>query len=139
MPWRRDRGTIPQRQNGVCTMTEVQAAIAEFMDGQAAWRSSIAAEYPEDRRNAQASDALDRLADYIRGLPDDDERLVNIGHMAFMDGMFDPGPDASREIGRFGFNGPPPSADEVDQYVTELGSLVLTSLTQLAKDADVLE
>jgi hypothetical protein len=77
--------------------------IGEYMRERSNWRASKAEEYPEDPRNLQAADGLEKLADYVESLPLTDERIVSLAG-CIMDGIFMPGPEASQAISRFRFN-----------------------------------
>ena len=63
--------------------------------------------------------ALERLADYVRGLPDDDERLLLIGTLAVRGGELMPGPATEHALSRFTGG----SAEECDVFLTQLSHI----------------
>jgi hypothetical protein len=87
-------------------VTTAQQAIADHFHDQARWRSEKAAEYPEDHRNARCADGLEDLAEYVLGLPADDERLIELAAIGVREGLFSPlpGDSAAYAIGRFRFD-----------------------------------
>lgn len=64
---------------------DVRLALAELLDSQAGWRSEKAREYPDDNRNECAADAMQALADYVRQLPSDDQRLRDLDSISMGD------------------------------------------------------
>ena len=50
--------------------------LVDYLEYQAAWRNEKAEEYPEDGRNKRSADGLTEFADYLRGLPDNDEDIA---------------------------------------------------------------
>ena len=69
-------------------------------------------------RLAHAS-ALEVLATCIRGLPDDDERLLLLGTLAVREGEFAPGPATEHTLSRFSGA----SVDECDQFLSQLSHI----------------
>ena len=86
----------------------IQDFLADYVDEQAAWRDSKAAEYPEDERNARCAEGLRELADYIRRLDPNDSILsrVDESHDDAGTGTFMPGEVTAGLISRFRFNIP---------------------------------
>lgn len=56
-----------------------QSALAGYFRAQAEWRLAKAEEYPDDSRNWRSAEDLNRLAEYVELLPDDDPRIVAAG------------------------------------------------------------
>ena len=75
---------------------------------------------------AEHAAALELLADVVRELPEDDERLLMLGTFAVRHGQFAPGPAADHALTRFAST----SREVCDTF--------LTSLIQIARD-DALE
>jgi hypothetical protein len=69
------------------------------------------------QRSRRSAEGLRELANYIAGLPDDDERLVRLRKLAFAGGEFDPGPALLNELGRFRFHEP---AQQVETFVDRM-------------------
>jgi hypothetical protein len=63
--------------------------------------------------------ALERLADYVRDLPGDDERLLLLGTLAVGGGELTPGPATEHALSRF----MGASAEDCDVFLTELGHI----------------
>jgi hypothetical protein len=63
--------------------------------------------------------ALELLADYVRDLPEDDERLLLIGTLAVRGGELTPGPATDHAISRF----TGASAQECDAFLTQLSHI----------------
>lgn len=57
-------------------------------------------------RSHRSAEGLRELASYIRGLPDDDERIARLTRLAFSGEYFDPGASLLNELGRFRFHDP---------------------------------
>lgn len=82
--------------------------LARMLEPQADWRRAKAAEYPEDERNARASDSLHDFMAWIRALPGDDPRTKALSSvLTYHDAGL--GEESSREVSRYGFDGKPPS------------------------------
>ena len=47
------------------TIDEVKTWLSERLEGNAAWRHKKAVEYPNDRRNVEAAESLERLANDV--------------------------------------------------------------------------
>ena len=92
-------------------------AIAAYLTQVADWRRRKAEEFDRDARNLRTADALEELADYVRGLPADDERLLALDRLAMEGEVFAPGQMTSYEIGRFRFFSDEPS---LDAFLTNL-------------------
>jgi hypothetical protein len=91
-------------------VTGAAGLIADYIEDQARWRDQKAVEYPEDARNGASAEGLKKLAEYVRGLPDDDQRLATLFVLEATDidgerlAIFTPSTHVSREISRFCFN-----------------------------------
>jgi hypothetical protein len=86
-------------------------AIVNYFLEQAKRRNQQAAESPDDARSAQGAAALRGLTGYVLRLPEDDERLRELGALAVRDGVFTPFEEGQRLISRYGFDDPDPDAD----------------------------
>lgn len=58
---------------------DIRTVIADRLEHQAQWRLEKALEFPDDDRNVRAASAMMSTAEYVRGLPDNDVRLVFLG------------------------------------------------------------
>lgn len=87
-------------------------SIARRIDAIAEWRAErefqdMLGLGPEAAaRSRRSAEGLRELANYVAGLPDDDERLARLRELAFGGGEFDPGPTLLNELGRFRFHEP---------------------------------
>lgn len=92
---------------------QVAKVLADYVDGEAAFREETAAEHPEDGRNARSARGLRDLAAYIRDLPTDDERLERIAEVhrvaSYDEDVLFPGEAAT--LGQFRFRDPRESMD----------------------------
>ena len=84
-------------------------------------RQRAAAPIAASRQEAHAY-ALELLADLIRALPDDDERLLMLSTLAVRDGQFVPGASTEHGLSQFAAT----SREACDRF--------LTSLVQVARD-----
>lgn len=87
-------------------MVDVRAAIVERIRAVGQWRRERALYDPTvaaDPRQRRSATGLDELANFIAGLPADDERLQALHRLAFQGDMFDPGASLLTELGRFRF------------------------------------
>jgi hypothetical protein len=86
----------------------MREALAVLFDSEAGWREVQAGEYLDDERNAASAAALHEVAEYVRGLPDDDERLLDLEAMDFDDdygaGVLTFDEEERRLTSRHGFN-----------------------------------
>jgi len=96
-----------------------------------------AAEHPDDSRNESSAHGLDELAAFVRGLADDDERLIELGALGFRDGLWiPPSADAAgHAISRFRFDRRDQSCD---LFLTQLVPLVGDDAIRQAQFADEL-
>lgn len=67
--------------------------------------------------HAEHTRALESLASLVRGLPDDDERLLLLGTLAVRGGKFVPGPATEHAL--LHFTGT--STEDCDAFLTQLG------------------
>jgi hypothetical protein len=96
-----------------------RAAFADFLYGQAEWRGARAREWPEDPRNQRSADALRALASWVMALPEDDERLRELGACFTDEGPFLPvGDDLARFAARYGFSFPADPDRFMNSFVT---------------------
>jgi hypothetical protein len=82
------------------------------VEGSAEWRANKAKQYPDDIRNINSAQSLERLAEKLRALPDNDENVV--AYEAAMDRLVDSDANQTSNgelvehenayIGRFGFD-----------------------------------
>lgn len=107
------------------TRDDIRECIADRLDGQAEWRDEVAKEHPDDERNVSAAEAMRACAAYVRDLPADDPRLVeldsvSLGMSPFMFrgriGAID-FEDESRLWGQIGFHDFWSPSDYLDQIV----------------------
>jgi hypothetical protein len=127
------RGNRPQRvspQDDLALERAVYAAydqgtvagfLAQELYSTAAWRESIAADYPDDNRNLRAAEHLADLARQLLALPGEDPRILRLEHAVQAIADANDGLPATSEITRtIGFTGGYPSLDELlDRYVQE--------------------
>lgn len=86
-------------------------SLATFIREQADWRRSLARKFPNDRRNAPAIDALEKLAVYVEQLDASDAEVKRIVVLApFADDQtFHAGPNALKLVSRHGYLEPVPA------------------------------
>ncbi len=97
-----------------------QRSMAEFCLATAAWRRRKAEEYDRDQRNVRTAGALEDLADYVRKLPADDLRLVELQRLTGQGDDFAPDQRVLYEIGRFRFHHPEVGLDPFLDTLVEL-------------------
>jgi hypothetical protein len=95
-------------------------SIAEFCRTTAAWRRRKAEEYDRDARNLRTAAALEELAEHIRALPVDDERLVELHRLTAEGDEFRPDQRVLYELGRFRFHHPEAGLDPFVDTMVEL-------------------
>ena len=97
--------------------------IVDYLEDKAAWRQDKAEESPEDYRNQRCAEGLYQLAEYVRGLLDDDERLRELLMLCATESgggpldVFMPGQTVDYAVSRFRFDRPD---DNCEQFITEL-------------------
>ena len=106
-------------------------AIVNYFLEQAKSRNQKAAEYPEDARNAQGAAALRGLTGYILRLPEDDERIRELGTLAVRGGVFMPFEEGQRIISRYGFDDPKADADG---FLTGLAAVTRREAVRFARE-----
>lgn len=79
-------------------------------------------EAPAAENLAQRAHAFELLAELVRSLPEDDERLLTLGTLAVRHGQFMPGPATEHALGEFSGA----SREACDAF--------LTSLVRIARD-----
>jgi uncharacterized protein YbjT (DUF2867 family) len=65
---------------------------------------------------AQHAHALQRLAEFVRGLAEDDERLLTLGTLAVRDRRFVPGPGTEHALTQFSGD----TREQCDAFLTQL-------------------
>jgi len=101
----------------------IRDAIADRLEGQAEWREAAAREHPNDERNLAAAEAMRATAQYVRELPDDDYRLVELDSLSVgispfvFDGEVDHD-DENRLWGQLAFNYIGSPSDHLDAIYT---------------------
>jgi hypothetical protein len=114
--------------------------IADYIEDQARWRDQKAVEYPEDARNEAAAEGLRKLAEYVRGLPDDDQRLATLFVLEATDidgeplAVFSPSTHVSREISRFCFNH---QSEDYGGFLEELIPWAIEDRQELHRDTAI--
>lgn len=104
--------------------------LAEAIEDKAQFRSQKAYEYAHDSRNKQSADGLQRLAAWVRTLPDDDASLVHIRDSVQGDEVIYWPVDeagislAERMLLRFDFNGPPSTPEGFGVFLADLAQTV---------------
>jgi hypothetical protein len=78
-------------------------------------RQRVTAPAAAERLEAHAQ-ALDLLAELVRSLPDDDERMLVLGTLAVRGGQFAPGPGTEHALSQFEAT----SRDACDRFLTNL-------------------
>jgi hypothetical protein len=78
-------------------------------------RQRVSAPAAAERLEAHAQ-ALDLLAELVRSLPDDDERMLVLGTLAVRGGQFAPGPGTEHALSQFEAT----SRDACDRFLTNL-------------------
>lgn len=102
-------------------------AIAERIARIADWREERAFQDmlglgPEAAARSNRSAAgLRELADHVRSLADDDERVARLTRLTFSGETFDPGAALLNELGRFRFHDPNSSMEQFVTFMVELG------------------
>jgi hypothetical protein len=69
------------------TPEQEREAVATAILIQAGWMRHQADEHPDDRRWATGAEGVERLAAYVRGLPDGDERLRALSNRTRLPGL----------------------------------------------------
>lgn len=106
---------------------ERRARLAAAVLAEGEYRRRLTRRYPDDRRNADAADALRRLAVHILALPDDDPDVADLATLALDtdDGAALFGPGVRRLISRFGFA----PSDHPEDFI---GTLIAPVVEELA-------
>lgn len=98
--------------------TTIQVLIAEYLIQIANWRRSRYQDDLRDDRNLRSAEAIEELGQFVRGLPDDDERVVQLDRLWRRGEQIEVGQQAAYEIGRFRFFAPETELNAfVDQIV----------------------
>jgi hypothetical protein len=121
-------------------VTGTAEMIADYIEDQARWRGQKAADYPGDARNEASAEGLKKLAEYVRALPDDDQRLATLFVLEATDtggesrDIFSPGPQVSRTISRFCFNY---HSENYGMFLYDLIPGAIEDRRELCRDADI--
>ena len=105
------------------------------------WRELKAAEYPDDDRNASCAADLRELADFVRSLPDDDERVDRLVCLCTRDdqgndlGVFVPGDELDYCVSRFGFHNP---SEDPDRFLSQLVKIAVSDEVRYAEEHSLL-
>ena len=85
--------------------TASRQRLADYLYEQARWRDLNAEEHPEDDRNRRSAEGLRSLANHVRNLDEDDERLYVLAALdTDHDEAFQPGAEAERLTRRYHFD-----------------------------------
>ena len=105
--------------------------IADYLDSVALWRRRRAQEEPHEMRHRRSTATMERLAAYVRSLPDDDVRIQAIGRTTREGEQMVPGPILANAVARFGF-----FEDEVseDALVQRMAELAMEDVGQAGRD-----
>jgi hypothetical protein len=105
--------TLGVSRKGAVVQRRMQEMLVEQIEQQSWWRQQKAQEYPEDERNMRAPLGLGELANYVRGLPPDDEVLVTLErwHDDYGTGVMNLGEQSSTVLSRFRFDRPNEQCD----------------------------
>ncbi len=98
----------------------VRVLIADYLRNIAVWRRQRVQDDLHDVRNLRSAAALETLADYVLSLPEDDERIQALSHLAVERESFVPGQQTAYEIGRFHFFSEESSFDAFLTWMVEL-------------------
>ena len=95
-----------------------QSLFAEYLTGLAGWRRSRYHDDLHDPRNLVSAAGIDEFAAFVRSLPDDDPRVVELDRLLRVGEQVEVGQQAAYEIGRFRFFIPETELDPfLDQIV----------------------
>jgi hypothetical protein len=94
--------------------------IADYLESVAVWRGRRAQEEPHELRHRRATATMDRLAAYVRALPNDDPRIQAIGRATQEGEQIVPGPILANAVARFGFFDDEATEDALVQRMAEL-------------------
>ncbi len=100
----------------------MKSCLIEQIENTAEWRREKAKEHPEDQRNGEAADILDRLTKELAALRDDDASVA--AYEALIESGCEDGDvlaleEHNRLISRIGFDSAPSSAEELLSGLTE--------------------
>jgi hypothetical protein len=102
--------------------TPIKTLIAEYLMGLAAWRRGRYDDDLRDKRNLTSSEGIVALAEYVRSLPDEDERLTQLDRMWRHGEQIEVRQQAAYEMGRFRFFNP---TAELDAFLDDMVELAL--------------
>ena len=100
--------------------TKIQVLIAEYLTQIADWRRRRYQDDLRDERNLRSAEGIEELGRYVRGLADDDERIVDLERLWRQGEQIEVGQQAAYEIGRFRFFVP---ETELDAFVDQMTDL----------------
>lgn len=98
----------------------IHSAFAAYLESIADWRRSRYDDDLRDKRNLRSASALRDLANFVRGLDDDDPRLRRLAELGLRGGVFEAGQQTAYEIGRFHFFSTEATFDGFLDWVVEL-------------------
>ncbi len=81
---------------------ETRSALLNTIESQGSWRETKASEYPDDRRNLMAAEALGALSQFVESLDESDPRLRRLEPLRSDDIVF-LGAIASQKLSGYGF------------------------------------
>lgn len=100
--------------------TPIQVLIMEYLIQLADWRRMRYQDDLRDARNLQSAEGIEELSRFIRALPDEDERIIELDRLWRRGEHIEVGQQAAYEIGRFRFF----VADtELDAFVDQMVDL----------------
>src|ERR1019366_993737 len=94
-----------------------RTVLAEYFRAQAAWRDRVAEDYPNDSRNHQSARALEHVANVVESMSVEDEVFQTVALLQCDLDVMVTGEEAGRLAGRYGFDGPFPSADDAERFI----------------------
>ncbi len=68
-------------------MEALKTALANLFTSQAEWGPTAADQQPEDTRNLHSEEGLEKLAEWVQDLPDDNPRLVTLAELTQQEGL----------------------------------------------------
>ena len=102
------------------TSRSFQALFAEYLTGLAEWRRSRYQDDLRDPRNLISADGIEELASYVRTLPDDDPRVLELDRLMRVGESVEIGQKTSYEVGRFRFFTRETELDPFVDHIVEL-------------------
>lgn len=97
-----------------------QTLFAEYLTGLAQWRRSRYQDDLRDPRNLVSADGIEKIANHVRTLPDDDPRIVELDRLMRVGEGVEVGQKTAYEIGRFRFFIPETELEPFLDQIVEL-------------------